>query len=97
VRGILTSLFGAWWGRRSAPPTARRERKRESIAVAFCGLPHSLRTGFPLSHRCHVLPLEALNAELNGNHRRAVLLFSRAASAGPLVPHSGCWNVRRRA
>src|SRR5437016_2401960 len=103
MRGILIRLLRALmhcWRRGTqqspaTPPIKRRERKPDAVATPFCGLPHRLKDGLPLSHHCHVLPPEALIEELRGNHSIAVLLLARVASRGPLPRHGGYWKLRR--
>jgi hypothetical protein len=103
MRYLLTLLAGLKRWTWQAPttqvpaPIERTERRPEAVATAFCGLPHRLSDGIPLHHHCVVLPPEALLAESQGNHARAVMVLAKAASAGPLQRHGGCWNVRRRA
>lgn len=70
--------------------------KRKTVATAFCGLPHLLATGEPVAHACHVLPVDALEAEAEGHCLFAARIMGRAAASGPLPSHAGIWHTRRR-
>ena len=73
------------------------DQKRKTIAARFCGgLPHLLSTGEPVAHACHVLPVDALEAEADGLFLIAERIMARNAAAGPLSWHWGIWNHRRR-
>jgi hypothetical protein len=62
----------------------------------YCGMPHRATDGLPLAHRCRVLPVEAIRAEVRGEFQLSMRLFSAHAAAGRLEPHPGVWRIRRR-
>jgi hypothetical protein len=76
------------------PP--EKTRPPESAFVPFCGRLHRIIDGFPVAHKCRVLPAESIIAAINGDFERAISLMARAAAQGPLREHCGVWKVRRR-
>lgn len=71
--------------------------KRKTVSTAFCGgKPHVLATGEPVAHSCHVLPVDALEAEAEGQWLIAARIMAKTAAAGPLPRHAGIWRTRRR-
>jgi hypothetical protein len=76
------------------PP--EKTRPPESALVPFCGRLHRIIDGFPVAHRCKILPAESIIAAINGELERAISLMARAAAHGPLPEYSGVWKVRRR-
>jgi hypothetical protein len=72
-----------------------RDGEPLSTWPSYCGKPHRTEDGLPLSHRCRVLPPEALRAAANGEEGLALRLYAGRAAAGELEGHAGVWKVRR--
>lgn len=70
--------------------------RRKTIDTAFCNRPHLLKTGEPVAHCCHVLPVDALTAEAEGLTLIAARIMAGKAATGPLRAHPGIWRTRRR-
>ena len=78
------------------PTVPEKTRPPVSAYMPFCGRLHRIIDGFPVAHRCKVLPAESIIAAINGDLEKAVLLMARAAAQGPLQEHAGVWKLRRR-
>jgi hypothetical protein len=64
----------------------------QSALVPYCGKPHRLLDGAPLSHWCRALSAASLAAARVADFDRAIALLAKAA---PLQEHSGVWKLRR--
>ncbi len=103
IGGFLCGLLFALRRPKSSPtpePAVRaaapQSVERRTLTTQFCGKPHSIKTGEPLAHLCRVLPVEALEAESNGQSLIAARIMARRAAMGPLPEHAGVWKLRRR-
>ena len=93
IFGIIASFLFATRRRQQPTPTGR---EAELIRTRFCSMPHRLKDGVPIAHRCKQLPVEALRAELKGDKAGAVRIFGKVAARGPLPENDGTWKIRRR-
>jgi hypothetical protein len=46
--------------------------------TSYCNQGHRVSDGYPLGHECNILPPAALQAEINGDHERAIEILSAA-------------------
>jgi hypothetical protein len=44
--------------------------------TTYCNFAHRLCDGEPIEHECHVIPPEALQAEMDGDYDRAIEIMS---------------------
>lgn len=68
------------------------------FCTSYCNHAHSMITGRPLNHECHILPPSALRAEYLGNFDRAMEIIAKAhpmkVSAGVKCRH--IWGANYR-
>jgi hypothetical protein len=44
--------------------------------TTYCNFAHCVLTGEPIDHECVVIPVEALEAEMDGDYDRAIEIMS---------------------
>jgi hypothetical protein len=78
------------------PTVPEKTRPPVSAYMPFCGRLHRIIDGFPIAHRCRILPADSIIAAISGDFEGAISLMARAAAKGPLTEHRGVWKVQRR-
>jgi hypothetical protein len=58
--------------------------KDSYYVTTFCNKAHSLKTGRPVNHECHQLPIRALEHEAAGRPAHAVCVLNKDGT-GPIV------------
>lgn len=48
---------------------------RQICCTSFCNFAHYVDTGRPIDHECYVIPPAALEAEINGDTDKAIVLM----------------------
>lgn len=54
--------------------------------TTYCNKAHRVSDGKPVSHECHIIPPEALQAEIDDNYQRAIEILE---ASRPLRSHRG--------
>jgi len=57
---------------------------RDAYVTTFCNFPHSLKSGRPIGHECHILPVKALMQERDGDIAHAICTLNKLGK-GPIV------------
>jgi hypothetical protein len=84
LQGKMVKFDGAPENKQTKAGKTAEADKSGFYVTTFCNFAHSLRTGRPIGHECHILPVAALEAERNGDMDTAIEIL-RTQGKGPVV------------